>query len=189
MAKFGRPYALDEIKRREICALVSAGCGIARAADYVGCNPSTIRREALRNADFHDRLRKAELSAELEPLHLLRKKANTHWRAAAWLLERTNPQRFGKQDVQRLNQDQVAELLEQFVDMLVEEIPDEDLLLQVFQRLGASLRKATHEAFSAERVRRDPHSRRRRARDSSTGLTMPEGPDFGTPEGQGLGMA
>src|SRR3972149_3390604 len=93
-----RPRALDELKRREICALVSAGCGIAEAARYVGCNPVTIRREAPRNAEFHEPLRNADLRAELSPLQALRQAAHTHWRAAAWFLERTQPDRFGRRN-------------------------------------------------------------------------------------------
>ncbi len=161
MARVGRPRALDDVKRREVCALVSTGCGIVRAAKYVGCNPSTIRREALRNVDFHDLLRQAELSAELEPLRLLRQKATTHWRAAAWLLERTNPERFGKQEIQRLNQDQVMELFEHFLNVLVEEIPDEQLQARIYQRLGATFRQDIHDAFDATHTRLDPHRRKR----------------------------
>ena len=161
MAKVGRPRALDDAKRREVCALVSAGCGIVRAAKYVGCNPSTIRREALRNVDFHDHLRQAELAAELEPLRLLRQKANTHWRAAAWLLERMNPQRFNKQDTMRLDHDQVAVLFERFLDKIVVEIPDEQLRARVYQRLGATVRQDLHDAFDATHTRRDPHRRKR----------------------------
>jgi len=161
MAKVGRPRALDETKRREVCALVSAGSGIERAAKYVGCNPSTIRREALRNPDFHDQLRRAELATELEPLRLLRQKANTHWRAAAWLLERMNPQRFAKQNVERINKDQVMEILEYFLDLVVEEIPDEQLQARVYQRLGTAVRQIAHDAFSVDHTRRDPHRRKR----------------------------
>ena len=159
MANVGRPRALDDTKRREVCALVSAGSGIARAAKYVGCNPSTIRREALRNVDFHDQLRRAELAAELEPLQLLRKKANTHWRAAAWLLERINPDRFIKQKTERIDKEQVAELFNGFLDLVVEEIPDEDMQQQVYLKLGAAVRHEIDEAFSAEHTRRDPHRR------------------------------
>ena len=54
MAQVGRPRALDEIKRREVCALVAAGCGIEFASRYIGCSARTIRREALRNEDFHE---------------------------------------------------------------------------------------------------------------------------------------
>ena len=37
MPTTGRPRALDEVKRREVCALISAGCGVEGAARFVGC--------------------------------------------------------------------------------------------------------------------------------------------------------
>lgn len=52
MAKGGRPRVLDEIKRREVCALISAGYSMAGAASYVNCSEKTIRREAERNSQF-----------------------------------------------------------------------------------------------------------------------------------------
>ena len=42
----GRPRFLDDEKRRQVCALISAGCNVHIAAHYVGCNSITIRREA-----------------------------------------------------------------------------------------------------------------------------------------------
>ena len=161
MANLGRPRALDDTKRREVCAMVSAGSGIERAAKYVGCNPSTIRREALRNADFHDQLRRAELAAELEPLQLLRKKAATHWRAAAWLLERVNPHRFNKQDVNRLTKDQVEELFEEILEVIDSEMPDQETRIRVRVSIGAAIRQAVHDRFCADHTRRDPHRRNR----------------------------
>ena len=68
----GPPRVIDDVKRREICALVSVGCGLETAANYVGCSPSTIRREALRNEKFHDRLRAAEIASQVEPLRAVR---------------------------------------------------------------------------------------------------------------------
>jgi hypothetical protein len=65
MAQVGRPRALDEVKRREVCALVAAGCGLEWASRYVGCSARTVRREALRNEDFHEQLRRCELAAAL----------------------------------------------------------------------------------------------------------------------------
>ena len=162
MTQFGRPRALNDIKRSEICALVSAGCDIERAAKYVGCNPRTIRREALRNPEFHDRLRKAELSVELEPLQQMRKKANTHWRAAAWLLERTRPERYAKHDVMRLNKDQVMEIVEYFLDLVSDEIDDPQTKRRVFNQVGATIRKSVHDSFNANHTRRDPGSRKTR---------------------------
>lgn len=118
MPRTGRPRALDEPKRREICALISAGCGFDGAARYVGCATSTIRREASRNADFNEQLRQANLAAELIPLNALRRAASTHWRAAAWLLERTNTQRFARQNVRLLKPEQIR----YFIDVMAEEL-------------------------------------------------------------------
>src|SRR3972149_5234957 len=89
-----RPCVLDDGKQREVCALVAAGCGIEVAARYVGCNPRTIRRAAMRDADFYERLRQAELAAQITPLHALRKESGSHWRAAAPLLGRAPPHRL-----------------------------------------------------------------------------------------------
>ena len=163
MANVGRPRALDEIKRREVCALISAGCGIERAAQYVGCNPSTIRREALRNEEFYDSLRRSELASELEPLRLLHNKAKTHWRAAAWLLERFNPERFTKRNPDTVTRDQFYEVLEKFVDAVSENIPNPKLRKRIILRLGTALRQQARETFALRRPIRNPHSRKRRS--------------------------
>jgi hypothetical protein len=92
-AKPGRPFALDDVKRGEVCALVTAGCSLEWAANFVGCSPNTIRREARRNVEFGERLRQASLDAQLHSLSAMRQAADKHWRAAAWMLERQIPKR------------------------------------------------------------------------------------------------
>src|SRR5438270_8837533 len=79
----GRPRALDDTKRREICALIAGGCGLREAARYVRCSTNTIRREADRNPEFHDQLRQSEAYAQLSPLRAMQQAVGTHWRAAA----------------------------------------------------------------------------------------------------------
>ena len=76
----GRPRALDDAKRRDVSPLVSAGCGLEVAARHVGCNPTTLRREARRNPDFRDQLRLARRDCELSPLQAMHKAAKRHWR-------------------------------------------------------------------------------------------------------------
>ena len=112
MTKAGRPRALDEAKKREVCALLSAGGSMRFAGRYVGCSAKTIHNEAQRDPDFGDRLRKSQLLAQLEPLRALRKKATTHWRAAAWLLERGDPEQFARLDQKFFKPQDVADLLE-----------------------------------------------------------------------------
>ena len=92
----GRPRALTEIKKREVCALLAAGGTMRFAGDYVGCSVKTIRNEADRDPEFGRDIHEAQLSAQLEPLRALRRKATTHWRAAAWLLERSRPEHFAR---------------------------------------------------------------------------------------------
>lgn len=83
---------LDEGKLREICALATAGMSIAKIAKYVGCDRKTIYNARRENPDFDQRMRRARLSIDLNPREAMRRFATTHWRAAAWVLEREERQ-------------------------------------------------------------------------------------------------
>jgi hypothetical protein len=87
----GRPPVLDDLGRARICALVSIGISLRSAARMVGCHPKTIRREARRNPDFGNELRKSQSQAQVGPIKTMREAAATNWRAAAWWLERLDP--------------------------------------------------------------------------------------------------
>lgn len=127
MSDVGRPRTIDDAKRREIIALVSTGYGLPGAAKYVGCTVKTIRREASRNDEFCQQLREAEMKAKMKPLRAIRYKAHTHWRAAAWLLERTEPERFGKPDNKLLKPAEVDSLLDAVLTKLLLELNDNPL--------------------------------------------------------------
>ncbi|TWT78043.1 hypothetical protein Pla123a_18430 [Posidoniimonas polymericola] len=88
----GRPRVLDEGKQREVCALLTSGMTFGEAAAYVGCCEKTIRREQRRDEDFDERVRRARMAARLGPLQAVRQAAATHWRAAAWLVDRQDRQ-------------------------------------------------------------------------------------------------
>ena len=91
----GRPRSLaDPIKRREVCSLIGVGAGYDEAARHVGCSVATLRREAQRDPAFAEELASAETASGLSPLRALRSAVNHNWRAAAWLLERTCPERL-----------------------------------------------------------------------------------------------
>ena len=152
----GRPRALDDVKRGEVCALISAGCSIEAAARYVGCNPSTIRREAARNDDFHERLRRAELAAEIQPLHALQRAAATHWRAAAWLLERTRPDRFAKFPPNMVRVDDAEELMESWLELIAHELPETPECNAAYRRLNLMMLNSCREMRAATAFGRDP---------------------------------
>jgi hypothetical protein len=122
MAEGGRPRVLDDVKRREICALITAGYDLAGVAQYVGCSRRTIQREILRNEEFSERIRRASLACELEPLNSIRQMARTNWRAAAWYLERTNPNRYGKRNPVLLTPEDVREFLDALSGIVLEEV-------------------------------------------------------------------
>jgi hypothetical protein len=156
-----RPRALDDAKRREVCALVSAGCGIAHAARYVGTSAITVRREALRNPEFYEQLRNAELSAQVVPLQALKKAAQTHWRAAAWYLERKHPDEFGRRNVERYTVQQVEALLCEFYEAIFTGIDDKEIVDRVNDKVGEFLAHNNMETRAVLLPRPDVHSRRK----------------------------
>jgi GR25 family glycosyltransferase involved in LPS biosynthesis len=127
MAEMGRPRVLDEIKRSQVVALIASGYGLVGAAKYVGCDPRSIRREAERDDAFDLELREAEKQANLCPLEAIRHKAHTHWRAAAWLLERTEPKRFSKRAKTSMKPSELDRLFESVLDRLILELTDDVL--------------------------------------------------------------
>ncbi len=118
----GRPHALDEVKQAEVCALVSTGVSLRSAARYVGCDRKTIHREQLRNEQFAAQLRTAEMRAEYSPLEAMYQAVHRHWRAAAWLLERTRPQQYARNSTGVVKLTIVRELIEQIQTHLAEEL-------------------------------------------------------------------
>ncbi|MCO6045691.1 helix-turn-helix domain-containing protein [Aeoliella sp. ICT_H6.2] len=92
-----RPRVLDDVKKGEITALISAGMSMASIARYVDCDRKTIKRERTVDEDFDLRVRRAEMAVQLKPLQAIQRKADTHWRAAAWLLDRQEKRRLERQ--------------------------------------------------------------------------------------------
>jgi len=146
MAKRGRPPVLDEIKRREILAILSVGCSRTTAANYVGCSVSTIQNTAERDPKFAEELRRAESRAEITFLQAIQKAARDerHWRAAAWVLERKCPEQYGRRKADTLTIGQVKDLLEQFAQAIAEQLPApkyRKAILKQLDRLLANLGK------------------------------------------------
>jgi hypothetical protein len=156
MSLMGRPRVLDDVKRGQICALLSAGCGLNAAARYVGCSTVTIRREALRNGAFRIELRESQVRAQLNPLRAMQQAAKTHWRAAAWLLERADPEQFDRRRNADVRPRQLHEIVDAIVQSAVDEIDDDKLRDRICRRLMAAAHKASRPLAAAERARLDP---------------------------------
>ncbi|WP_428305222.1 helix-turn-helix domain-containing protein [Lacipirellula sp.] len=136
MSTTGRPRSLDETKRREVVALISVGLGLQDAARYVGCSVSTLRREMQRNADFRQDVRSAEIRSQIDALRAMRAASATHWRAAAWFLERANPRRFARPSLRAFNSDEIQTVLDDVITAAVDEIDDVEVRQRVVRRLA-----------------------------------------------------
>jgi hypothetical protein len=120
-----RRRVLDNVKQRELLAILSVGCSQTMAAKYVGCSPATIRREAARDAKFAEELAKAKGNAELGLVRNIRKAANKeqYWRAAAWALERMFPEKYARRGPDVLTVEQLAEVLDQLMERVMRHVP------------------------------------------------------------------
>ncbi len=152
MAKPGRPRVLDETKQREICAIVTAGASLRQAAKYVGCSASTVHREAGRDEVFRERLRRASATAQLAPLQSMREAVRTHWRAAAWMLERADPDKFGRRNPKHFGAKELRALRRDLLAILKDEIPQTGLRQRVVERISATLDYAMRHAWDTRRT-------------------------------------
>ena len=139
----GRPPVLDEAKRKRLIALLANGSSRRVAARYVGCAQSTITRTALRDPQFAAELAHAERSAEIEALHNLREAARNerYWRAAAWLLERRNPEDFAQRQPNVMTDEQVRQAVVALADLLLEGLSEEryhEIIRRLTNLLGIS---------------------------------------------------
>ncbi len=129
---------LDDIRRREICAILAVGGTRTLAASYVGCHVETIRNTASRDPDFALQLRKAEISPEIAYLRSLQTAAqdSKQWRAAAWALERLFPDRYGPRKAQAITISQMTEILNALGTIVADEVPVKKYRQRVLERLA-----------------------------------------------------
>jgi hypothetical protein len=120
---------LDATKRAKIIGMLTMGCSRRMAARQVGCAPSTITRTAERDEEFREEIAEAESQADVRALRLIRNTAQQerYWRVAAWILERRNPEEYGRRAPHTFTGTQVTELLLRGLRDVVAAVPDEKL--------------------------------------------------------------
>jgi len=130
---------LDEIKQREILAILSVGCSRRTAARYVGCAVSTIQNTADRDGGFAEKLRRAEHQHEWTYLRNIQQAAKKpqYWRAAAWVLERVFPEKYARRGPDVITVDQIRQVLAQFAQIIVAEVPVAKYRQKIIKRLDA----------------------------------------------------
>ena len=120
-----RRPVLNDSKRRSIIAMVANGSSRRVAARFIGCAPSTITRTAARNLDFAAELVRAEQTAEVTLLRRVQAAAKDpkYWRAAAWLLERRNPEDFAPRGPNIVTEQQLFDSITWIIDAMSEDLP------------------------------------------------------------------
>jgi hypothetical protein len=143
MSTAGRPHALDETKKSQLLALLKSGCGKLTAARAVNCHPQTIRNTAKRDPVFAEQLADAETAAQLVHLENLNKAAGDvkYWRASAWIVERLNPQTFGKAVPNAITPRQLAAIFDRIGDAVAEEVPIARFRKQLIKRIDQILKE------------------------------------------------
>ncbi len=102
----GRKTKLTPEVQKRICEIIRAGNFAATAASVVGIDESTFYRwmsegeKATRGQyrEFRNAVKKASAEAEQKNVKYIQSAAPKNWQAAAWWLERRNPDTWGRKD-------------------------------------------------------------------------------------------
>jgi len=134
-----RKCILDETKKREILAIITVGCTRYTAARYVGCRPADIASEIRCDKTFAQQVAKSEEAAEVYYMQQIKSaaKKEQYWRAAAWVLERRNPNRYAARGAHTITFNQLARLITQIAEIVGGEIKDADVRVNILKRLNA----------------------------------------------------
>lgn len=138
---------LDETTRREILAIISVGCPVTTAAKYVGCSPVSIILLKQRCPEFQEAMLQAEARHEISLVRRIHEAAAHQggWRAAAWLLARTYPERYAARAAETVTPKQVADSMEFFAGVIADEVKDADVRRRLRNALRIVVRKVTFE--------------------------------------------
>jgi hypothetical protein len=128
----GEPV-LDDFCKRLIIRGISRGYTRTKMAAMVGCAVSTIMRTAERDPQFFADLAQAEaafLNGSIDTLyHSACQERN--WRAAAWVAERLDPDRFGRTPPRSRTIPQMLELIGKLLTRICDQLPEEQVPLVV----------------------------------------------------------
>ena len=128
----GEPV-LDDFRKRLIIRGISRGYTRTKMAAMVGCAVSTIMRTAERDPQFFADLAQAEaafLNGSIDTLyHSACQERN--WRAAAWVAERLDPDRFGRTPPRSRTIPQMLELIGKLLTRICDQLPEEQVHLVV----------------------------------------------------------
>jgi hypothetical protein len=144
----GRRRVLDPAKKVRLCELVAQeSYTVEQAADALDVSLRTVQRERKFDQDFDHEVRLA-LQQPPDPLKLMEQAARTHWRAAAWLLERRNPEEYARKPINTANPQQVRAALQFVIEAALRAVAPEQRV-EVYHAIEAACNEAHDCCFPA----------------------------------------
>ena len=122
----GRPREFTHKKREELIDHIGQGASVEEAARIMGVSLRTVQREAKHNEHFDHDLQLALHATPPDPHKLMQRAARTHWRAAAWLLERTDPDRFAKRPPNSCSPETLMDACDWLIEKALEATPPDN---------------------------------------------------------------
>jgi transposase-like protein len=89
-------YTPDRVQK--IINALRAGNHLATAARYAGVSPNIVKKWVELYPEFALAVDEADAASEVRNVAIIQKEAEKRWVAAAWLLERKYPEKWGKVD-------------------------------------------------------------------------------------------
>lgn len=124
MAQRGARSKLTDARLEVLYKALSQGMTIKAACSLAGIGQSTYYDWATNHPEFVDLVKRAESEMKERALKVINQAAqNGQWQAAAWLLERREPNEYGRQDRVRIEDVRgTAEKLAEKIGVTVEEL-------------------------------------------------------------------
>ena len=141
----GSSRIMTPARRTKLCELIAESHTIEEASEAIGVSIRTVQRERKRDEDFDHEVLLA-LQKTPDPLKLMEQAARTHWRAAAWLLERQNPEEYARKPVNTTSAKKVATALRFVQEAALEAVPAE-FHEALYQHVQAALAEAFKTCF------------------------------------------
>ena len=138
---------VSDSQKRGIVAGISVGLSRLSACKYANITVFDLESAMKSDIDFFRAVRRAEEEAEIFYLQRIRTAASQkdqNWRAAAWWLERSRPDRYGRTKPDAITEEQLQTFLMQVLDIIAASVQDADLSASILDKISGVLQSVRY---------------------------------------------